>query len=407
MSEMERLKYDNTLKKLEDIRAEAGEAAASGSDRGMYHVKEQIRSLRYDFDEKNMGEAARRKCSELKERIARLKEGPDDVFRNLGEDVVPASTGRGRTLLSCRGMSLAGVWRFPCSLNAGDKLALSLNCQGAVNVRFYDVNRQTCLRQWTVNSPRTDSLAITSRGIYLVELLPAAGETVADVTLAYKGTDAAPRPRVREKKVACRPGDFLAEMVDSVAVVPVFGEPRRVGLRGNLKSLVSGKSCALVSVPVPKGCDALLYSLRVSTNEQTQPADGKFANRLSMASQQVKLFGVNVYEHAVSSDALSRLLFNTRPAREEDAFCNLYVFADARQAKKFQDETSSSGSYRYDVEQSQMGTQSCNGQLKPKGSPTLYLGFENERMRYDTYIWLEVAALKHTTHYVRPVYTAR
>ena len=85
----------------------------------------------------------------------------------------------------------------------------------------------------------------------------------------------------------------------------------------------------------------------------------------------------------------------------------MYVLTDAVQAKKFQDETDSSGNYRYDVNQSQMGTQSCNGQLLPGGYKTLYLGFENERMRYDNYIWLEVAALAYTKKYVRPVYRVR
>ena len=115
-----------------------------------------------------------------------------------------------------------------------------------------------------------------------------------------------------------------------------------------------------------------------------------------------------MYEkHSVSSSLIERLLFNTKPPREEDAYCNLYVLTNAVQAKKFQDEKESSGKYKYDVNQSQMSTQSCNGQLLPNGKKMIYLGLENARVRYDNYITLEVAALTLQKKFVRPVYMAR
>ena len=51
-----------------------------------------------------------------------------------------------------------------------------------------------------------------------------------------------------------------------------------------------------------------------------------------------------------------------------------------------------------------MGTQSCNGRLNPHGKSMMYMGFENERMRYDNYIWIEVVALRHTIKYIKPIY---
>ena len=155
-------------------------------------------------------------------------------------------------------------------------------------------------------------------------------------------------------------------------------------------------------------CQALLYSLHISTNERTVSSDNKFENQLSLASKRIKILGVNVYEkHSVSSSLIERLLFNTKPPREEDAYCNLYVLTNAVQAKKFQDEKESSGKYKYDVNQSQMSTQSCNGQLLPNGKKMIYLGLENARVRYDNYITLEVAALTLQKKFVRPVYMAR
>lgn len=305
-------------------------------------------------------------------------------------------------------MKVDAVKRYPYYFKAQDQLRISLTPHGSALVSLFDINHQKRLKQWHVQGTLEEQVTMPSDGIYMIELRPDGGELIADIALSYEGVDNDKRPRVSERTVSCKQGDFLAEATESVRVSAVFKEPKKVGLRGNLKSFFSGKSRALISVPVPAGSDAILYSLRISTNEKTAPSDGKFADNLSLASKQIKLLGIKVYEkRTISSSVIDRLLFNTRPAREEDAFCNMYVLTDATQAKKFQDETASSGHYKYDVEQSQMGTQSCNGELKPKGRKTIYLGFENERMRYDNYIWLEVASLAHTKEYSRPVYFIR
>lgn len=412
MSEMEQLKYDNALKKIETIYTRAGEAVASGDENAKSNIRNEIRRLKYDFDGENMGENARQKCRALKERIDALKQQPEAVFQDANHDIATAASPELQeckgTLISRKNLKLPIAARFPYYLNAGDKLTLKLDCQGNMMASFYDIHRQKRVRQWSVSSPMEDSAAISTSGIYMLELAPLDSEVTAGLTLSYTGMDKSHRRRVQEKIVECRKGDFLAQESDSIIVKNVFKEPKRVGLRGNLKSMFSGKSRVLVPVAVPSGCDALLYSLRISTNEKTVASDGKFADQLSVASSRVKLFGETVYEkHTIGSSIIDRLLGNTRPPREEDAFCNMYVLIDAAQAKKFQDETASSGNYKYDVNQSQMGTQSCNGQLLPNGHKTIYLGFENARMRYDNYIWLEVTALTYTKKYVRPVYRVR
>lgn len=410
MPEMEQLKYENTLKKLESIYAKAGKTAKKAAS----PVYEEIRRLNYDFNSERMGENAVQKCRTLKERIDALKRHPETVFQHSGNESVADSETLSEhseckgTLVSRKNIRLSAPQRFPCYLNADDIVTVTLDCQGDVKASFYDIHQQKRIRQWNANSPMSDSIAIDTGGIYMLELSPANSEAVANLTMSYRGTDTNYHRRVQEKLVACRKGDFLSQAIDSVLVTSVFKEPKKVALRGNLKSMFSGKSRVVVPVAIPSGCNALLYSLRISTNEKTIATDGGFADRLSVASSRVKLFGVNVYEkHTPGSSIIDRLLFSTRPPREEDAFCNMYVLTDAVQAKRFQDETASSGNYRYDVNQSQMGTQSCNGQLLPGGHKTLYLGFENERMRYDNYIWLKVAALTYAKKYVRPVYMAR
>lgn len=401
MSEFEQLKYEKTSEKLNTLYAEAGDVAASGSSDQRYHLEEEIADLDYSFDGDNMSDEDRQKCQALADRIKALKANPDEIFK--GRNVQP--TGLKGVAISRTNASVNGLLQLPCCLNAGDVVTLHVDCSGPSTISFYDVSHQQLLKSWKTNAD--GELVITSRGIYLVEVSSKDNGAKANVELSYQGKDGTPRPQVGVRYVDCKAGDFLASPMNAIIAKKVFDQPKKIGLRGQLKVLFSGKGRALVPIPVPKHCDALLYSLRISTNENTVSSDGKFADNLSAYSKSIRLFGVNVYEKRISSGIIDRLLFNTRPPREDDAFCNMYVFTNRAQAKKFQDGTASSGSYKYDVDQSQMGTQSCNGRLYSKGNSVIYMGFENERMRYDNYIWLEVVALKHSLKYQRPIYYTR
>jgi hypothetical protein len=82
----------------------------------------------------------------------------------------------------------------------------------------------------------------------------------------------------------------------------------------------------------------------------------------------------------------------------------MYVFRNQSQAKQFQDGTKSASNLNYDVDYSTIGTQSCNGRIATKGAKTIYLAFENERMRYTNYLWIEVEAVVPNKVYYRTKY---
>ena len=85
----------------------------------------------------------------------------------------------------------------------------------------------------------------------------------------------------------------------------------------------------------------------------------------------------------------------------------MYLFRESSQAKQFQDGTKAVSSLEYDVDYSTIGTQSCNGRIPTNGAKTLYLGFENERMRYVSYLWIEVVAIVPTTEYYTTKYSVQ
>lgn len=410
ISEIEQLKYENALKQLESIYTEAEEAASTGNSYKESNIRQEIRVLRYTFADENMGENARKKCQELKERIETLKNNPDLAFHQKKissankENLQEIKS----TILSRKNLKIQGIQRYPFWLNTNDVVYIKLNSQNSLRVSFYDIDGKVRIQQWTVNSTLSDSIIINQSGIYMIEIFPLGKEVYVDINLSYSGTDRTHRRYIQEKIIECSKDDFLATRTDSLTITNIFPEPKKIGLRGNLKTMFSGKSRAIIPIPIPADCDLLLYSLRISTNERTISSDGKFTEQLTVCSKRVKLMGVNIYEKQSSRvNLIDKLLFNTRPARDDEAFCNMYVFTSSSQAKKFQDETASSGNYKYDVNQSQMGTQSCNGQIKPNGNKVIYVGFENERMRYDNFIWFEAASLKFSEKYVRPIYLAK
>ena len=81
------------------------------------------------------------------------------------------------------------------------------------------------------------------------------------------------------------------------------------------------------------------------------------------------------------------------------------VFRNSSDARKFQDDNTPISQLKYDIDTSTLGTQSCNGHISVDGSKTIYLGFENERVRYTNYLWIEAIAVVPKKLYFKEKYT--
>jgi hypothetical protein len=190
-------------------------------------------------------------------------------------------------------------------------------------------------------------------------------------------------------------------------MINIFDEPRQFTLRGQIKSTFSGTSRALVPIAVPAGATDILYSMRISTSEMPIDADGEFYENLGHSYRRIDVLKLPVYESTRRSGIMEMILDDNRPIREEDAYCSLYVVRSQSEAKGYQDGTLSAAAMNYDVDNSSLGTQSCNGRIPVDGSKTIYLAFENDRMRYTNYLWVEAVAVTPTTEYYRDVYSIR
>jgi hypothetical protein len=212
---------------------------------------------------------------------------------------------------------------------------------------------------------------------------------------------------IKMEQVECNKGDFGAVAVPGVSMRKAFEQPRKFTLRGQLKAAFSGSAIALVAVQVPAGATDILYSMRIDTSESGRSEDGKFHDNLNASYKKVRFLGMPLYEKTYSSGLLNTLLDDNRPLRDEDAYCNMYVFRNQSQAKQFQDGTKPASQLNYDVDYSTLGTQSCNGRIPANGSKTIYLGFENERVRYTNYLWVEAEVVVPNTVYYTTKYTVK
>lgn len=298
---------------------------------------------------------------------------------------------------------------FPVYLQRGEKLRWKIAGEKPITVKVCNADSRKVLKTYSGRSTVNDSLTISNTAIYFIEVNPNSVQYI-DLNINYKINEMsrlrAATP-VNKEDVECNKGDFGAKPIKGVSLQKCFEEPRKFTLRGQFKAAFSGSAKALVAVQVPTGTTDILYSMRIATSEQDKSSDGEFHENLATTYKKVKFLGLPLYEKEKNGDLnlFSKLLDDNRPLRDEDAYCNMYVFRNQAQAKQFQDGTKAASMLNYDVDYSTLGTQSCNGRIPVKGLKTIYLAFENERMRYTNYLWVEVEAVVPKTEYFTTKYS--
>ena len=402
LSEREMLLYESTATKVADAEA-ALEAIEAGETTNAAKVFSDIRKLQYHYNDASMNSATREHCEALAERIAALKERAKMLSVNAWSNptgiktVSRVSSGKAQLISECE--------RQPLYLEAGDMLFYTIESDESIAVNIYNADKQTRLKHYASTSVN-DSLRIDYSAIYLVEVV-SQGKAYVKSNISFRngvGTSTY-RSKVMTEQVACKKGDFGAMGVEAIKMSNIFEEPRKFTLRGQIKAALSGAARAIVAIPVPAGATDILYSMRISTSEQAKSSDGEFYENLGHSYRRIDVLSLPVYESTRRSGLIDMILDDNRPIREEDAYCNLYVFRNQSEAKSFQDGGVAISNLNYDVTYSTLGTQSCNGSIPTNGSKTIYLGFENERMRYANYLWVEAVGVVPTIEYYTTKYS--
>lgn len=399
LSEREAYRYDKALQAVESVEAMCEQVAVAPTQDALVQLLSQAKTLKYEFNEEGMNLATLQHCDSLVTRIVECQKRAISI----AEQAI-VSTGK-ISVVEFSDQLLSENSYYPVYLKKGEKLFCNITASSPLTAKLYNFDTERLIKSYS-GKAYTDSITIANTGVYLMEIIPQ-GKLYASLSLGFRPSDAADmhgRPGIITEREECKKGDIGAKGIPGVTMRKCFEEPRKFTLRGQLKAAFSGNSKALVAVQVPAGATDILYSMRIATSESARSADGKFHDNLTRSYKRVKFLGLPLYEKSTSNGLLNTLLDDNRPLRDEDAYCNMFVFRDSAQAKQFQDGSKPVSQLSYDVDYSTVGTQSCNGRIPAKGSKTIYLGFENERMRYANYLWVEAEAVVPNTVYYRTRY---
>lgn len=358
------------------------------------------KELYYDYNPMDLKPEQVTACEALKERVNRLR---SEISEKAEQQIANFKI----TPWFHDNLLFEKAETFPVYLKRGEKLRWNIAGEKPITVKICNADSRQVLKTYTGKSVVADSLNIANTAIYFVEVNPNGVQYIAlDVNYKFNELsrlgNAIP---VNKEEIECNKTDFGAKPIKGISLQKCFDEPRKFTLRGQFKAAFSGSAKALVAVQVPTGATDILYSMRIATSEQDRSSDGEFHNGLVNSYKKIKMLGLPIYEKEKSRGILSSLLDDNRPLREEDAYCNMYVFRNQSQAKQFQDGTKATSLLSYDVDYSTLGTQSCNGRIPTKGAKTIYLGFENERVRFTNYIWVEVEVVVPRTEYYTTKYS--
>ena len=374
----------------------------SGSQEDLDKALEQLDKCSFEVDEDSLAQEEKKLCLQQKLKAEQKVESVRKNLSSISSHVWVTMTKRADYLMN------KGAEMFPLYVQRGDRLKVSVTSSDRFSVYIYNAESHRTLRTLVKKTTVHDSIEIKNSAIYLVEIVPTAHQYI-DLNIMAQSSDLSHlknEQKIEAKEVEAQKRDFKARHLDGVQMKNLFEEPRKFTLRGKLKAAFSGNSRALVALQVPPGAKDVLYSMRISTNETAKQQDGQFYDSMCRSYRKIKFLGLPLYESQSGSGLLATILGDNIPPREEDAYINMYVFMDAGQARKFQDGELTS-KLKYHVDYSTMGTQSCNGRIPCGGKRTIYLGFDNERMRYNNYVWLEaIAAVPHVEYY-RMQYTLK
>lgn len=398
MTEEEYASYKNILNMVRDVEQDLEGITAMTAEEAIQIVN-LTEQLFYDYDPMGKDSLTIAACQQLKDHIntlrpnllAKVEKLLPSIFVNVANDA--------DHLLDKKEL-------YPVYLMRGDTLYVDIQTERAATLKIYNADAKSCLLTRSGKSSYTEKIDIKNTAIYLVEINP--GQTqYASMNIRYTAGSIEHLKNlktVQQEQVEGKAGDFLVKSVKGIKMKNLFEEPRKFTLRGQLKAAFSGSYRGVVAVQVPSGVSDILYSLRISTNEGDRYSDGKFHDNMETSYKRVKMLGMPVYESHKGGGLIATLLGENTPVREEDAYINLYVFYDAGQARKFQD-GGDPAKIKYNIDYSKMGTQSCNDRIPTRGYKTIYLGFLNERMRYNNYVWLEAVSAVPTTEYFKPQFT--
>ena len=392
--------YQETSSKVEKINRLLDDENRVLTDKEIEELTDEVALLGFSYDDDDVSDdETHARYAALNQKVKDIKEKMEHLWDNGTRKAL-------LTKVNVDGKLLETQRSYPVYLKRGEELVVDIDMEKPSTIQLYNADSKTLFESERKGTAMHNTFNAPFTAIYLVSVIPWT-PSYANISLKVKTGDRESIESPAEIKTSTETvgkGDALAHKVDGIKMKNMFEEPKKFTLRGQLKAASSGSYRALVPLQVPAGATDIMYSLRISTNETPAESDGEFKQNMDVSYHKVRLMGLPLYESSRGSGLLSTILGENVPPREEDAYINMYVFMNAKDARKFQN-NQPADKLKYHLDYSQMGTQSCDGRIPCAGRTTIYLGFENERMRYNNYVWLEAVSSTPKTEYVREKYS--
>ena len=298
---------------------------------------------------------------------------------------------------------------FPIYLVKGDTLFINFSTNNTMNATLYNMDSKTVVKEYGSVNRINDKRVIRNTAVYSLVLRSEQTQYIS-IEIGKKSSsfdNLWTSMKVEMDTIEAVASDFMSVRYQTIKLQNLFEEPRRLSLRSAIKSAFSGSSRSIVALQLPENTNDLAYQLRISTSKSDDSCDGQFFENSRSAYRKVRLLGLPVYESAKNNTSILREILNrvSPPRKEEDAYCDLYVFKSESQAKQFQNGAAVE-KLNYDINNCIIGTQSCNNRIPINGERCIYLGLLNGHTATDVYIWIEAFVTIPTTAYHKMSYKA-
>lgn len=184
----------------------------------------------------------------------------------------------------------------------------------------------------------------------------------------------------------------------------VYYEPQKYTMKN---SFWTGKTPIYAAIEVPKETKYFVYSMVVTgeDNERYNPKGNKLLKEVQIKTSKYRVLGVPVFSSESSSQDLIRDLINSlsTPSREEGQSLDLYFVESQGDLKKFLNKQS----FKYDIDNSVLGTQSRKGIVKRPKSGYSYFIMTPNTGDSEMYVWFDVVALYERAFYYELQYSLK
>lgn len=395
--------YENLCSTYEDANSKIKSIEEGCTPNDLQSLEQTIKKLHFNYNEEEIPEEKLNSYKKKAHAIDSLRETLNDQLDEIVPQLKLKYKSVSDTLVAAPGTEYAVF------LMRGDTLFVDFEGEEPTKLNVLNADSEKNIASYSKKSEYHFKTAIRNSAVYLIE--------IKTPQTQYINLDIAKKNPEHDKLMATMDvittidsagvGDFHAKETQTVKMKNLFMNPRKISLRSNLKSAFSGSNRSVVALQLPKGSLNVVYQLRISTSKSNQGSDGDFFDRAKESYREIKFLGLPIYESTKEGNSVIRELLGylTDPPKEEDAYCDMYVFHSQSEAKRFQDHKPVT-ELKYDVDLSTIGTQSCTNCMDVKGSNTLYLGFENSHTTKDVYVWLEALATTKSKEYYRCYYTS-